>query len=201
MSEWQPIESAPKDGTRIIAYMPKHAGDIEILLWVSDDKGAGWAYWDNGYGEFSPTEGDDPTHWMPCPPLPREVGPVSMTVNDSKPKSEAGGIKPESLTDLENGFYAGTKRPSEELPAERCGTCRFYSLSHDYLFWEDDSVGERDRTSICRRNPPQWVGFYTRKQYESLHPTLKSQSAFMQPVVSAASGWCGEWKPAAEGDA
>ena len=69
--EWQPIETAPKDGT------PHVRG-----LWVTSNRtGARW--WESiaGYvdddGEFvdhdgnAPWHGDDYTHWMPLPEPPK----------------------------------------------------------------------------------------------------------------------------------
>lgn len=58
MSEWQPIETAPKDGTELLCYVRnKSHGDIyDIAEWWN----GGW-WWDWC---------DDPTHWMPLPPAP-----------------------------------------------------------------------------------------------------------------------------------
>jgi hypothetical protein len=61
---WQPIETAPKDGTRFLA--PSIDGrTVTIGLW-SDQWGG---YWDDltvGHlnGQWHPT------HWMPLPPPP-----------------------------------------------------------------------------------------------------------------------------------
>lgn len=55
--EWQPIETAPKDGTKFIALLK--CGDVSMVWWERDEWGDG-DYWDNAAG-------DDPvpTHWMP----------------------------------------------------------------------------------------------------------------------------------------
>ena len=72
MSEWQPIETAPKDGTPIIVarHMPSWG-------WVR-----GWATWESvcgisgwlSRGFFNPP-GElglaHPTHWMPLPEQPK----------------------------------------------------------------------------------------------------------------------------------
>lgn len=72
MSDWLPIESAPKDGT-------------EVFLWSRDRLVAGsWRvdegfaskepmWLDNSYDDFScgfASTPLDPTHWMPLPPPP-----------------------------------------------------------------------------------------------------------------------------------
>ena len=64
MTAWQPIATAPKDGTRILAYYPPFAGtsgDIVTIRWVLWN---GEHYW-----ATSPT-GDDPTHWQSLPEPP-----------------------------------------------------------------------------------------------------------------------------------
>ena len=65
---WQPIETAPKDGTRVLIYQP--AG-----MWRSCNRGAriDLAYWHQpGNAEkpgfWMPTS--RPTHWMPLPDPP-----------------------------------------------------------------------------------------------------------------------------------
>lgn len=74
MSEWQPIETAPKDGTKILAY------DEGIILtaWTNDaneyqgGRGgpAGWfsGQYRDHWGDYPVL--DTPTHWMPIPAPP-----------------------------------------------------------------------------------------------------------------------------------
>jgi hypothetical protein len=63
--EWMPIETAPKDGTRVLVWSDKHA-------W----RGIGIAYWgrNNPLNRLAWIGGhcridhiDQPTHWMPLP--------------------------------------------------------------------------------------------------------------------------------------
>jgi hypothetical protein len=68
-SEWQPIETAPKDGTKFLALMRGGNGDIEIAF-----------HTDGEYGGFRVDSYAPPminedwmTHWMPLPKLP-ELG-------------------------------------------------------------------------------------------------------------------------------
>lgn len=70
VSEWQPIETAPKDETRILAFG---------LLGLESEKGIGTVKWDKGYHNFvcDPHEASeygpercDLTHWMPLPKPP-----------------------------------------------------------------------------------------------------------------------------------
>jgi len=56
---WQPIETAPRDGTLILVNV-KHIGADAVSYW-----GAGWRETSNGL-----MLRDAPTHWMPLPPAP-----------------------------------------------------------------------------------------------------------------------------------
>ena len=60
-AEWQPIETAPKDGTRIL--VASKMGGVYLVSWW---KGKRTARWDNGARPLYST----PTHWHPLPAPP-----------------------------------------------------------------------------------------------------------------------------------
>lgn len=71
--EWQPIATAPKDGTRILVVC-EFAGkrDVTVVRWCDSPAPAG------PFGRFTWREMQDsalaeriPTHWMPIPRLPQ----------------------------------------------------------------------------------------------------------------------------------
>ena len=76
LTGWQPIETAPRDGTEILM---TNGVDVSSGQWLSEYGGtydqegapngdgcdAGWTDWSGG---MQP----DPTHWMPLPPPPIE---------------------------------------------------------------------------------------------------------------------------------
>jgi hypothetical protein len=55
MTQWQPIETAPKDGTEVLMYHP----ELGCAVWPSTEN--------NGLGTTK-----DVTHWMPLPEPPEE---------------------------------------------------------------------------------------------------------------------------------
>ena len=72
--EWQPIETAPRDGTTILVYFKRH-GAMSVS-WTSreDDGFYIWCVDDHKFGPYAVRgymHGDD-THWMPLPPPPGE---------------------------------------------------------------------------------------------------------------------------------
>lgn len=67
MGEWQPIETAPKDGTDIVVGCgPWHDPLYGIACW--DGALEGWQIW------FTDKVVDWPSHWMPLPPSPGKEG-------------------------------------------------------------------------------------------------------------------------------
>lgn len=71
MSEWQPIETAPKDGTTILAFYPSLTGYTAR----QDVAPIHWSEWGNGVWENATSGGKPsslPTHWMPLPEPPTE---------------------------------------------------------------------------------------------------------------------------------
>jgi hypothetical protein len=81
-ASWQPIETAPKDGTVVYLCRGKRvtAGNWESVISTSaeyhsngtylgqyedGDSWEGWISWDGGF-----TEEEPPTHWMPIPKPP-----------------------------------------------------------------------------------------------------------------------------------
>lgn len=72
MSEWQPIETAPKDGTRILAY-GKHGFDVDERKWATviwQEYSKGFVCDPNEATEYDP-EVSIITHWMPLPEPPK----------------------------------------------------------------------------------------------------------------------------------
>lgn len=60
--DWQPIETAPKDGSRVLINRKGYAEPI-CVGWYSQD----WKEWKSVPGEWS----WKPTHWMPLPDPPK----------------------------------------------------------------------------------------------------------------------------------
>lgn len=72
--EWKPIETAPKDGTRILAYWPDVHGNYSATqteTWFGPRRAPNEQLcWQSVY-EW----GDEfvyPTHWTPLPPPPQD---------------------------------------------------------------------------------------------------------------------------------
>lgn len=70
MSAWRPIETAPKDGTRVLVWA---LGDV-FLASFGYDIGDGSA-WQPEYAEVPMFDDPDsaPTHWMPLPEPPMSL--------------------------------------------------------------------------------------------------------------------------------
>lgn len=62
MTEWQPISTAPKDGTTIIIWDKDHG--CMIVEWMYGE----WHCSHDGEDMYGP----EPTHWMPLPAPPKE---------------------------------------------------------------------------------------------------------------------------------
>ena len=88
MSDWQPIETAPKDGTAFRARIPGHGSD-NIIAWTGglidseENDCGGWQFVENQEPPDDWTDGicwevnedgnksTEPTHWKPLPGQPR----------------------------------------------------------------------------------------------------------------------------------
>ena len=71
MSEWQPIETAPRDGSRFDAWLPSRGGGRVTNVYWSDIQE--WWCVDGAYGPEEPTPLPIVpviSHWMPVPEPP-----------------------------------------------------------------------------------------------------------------------------------
>ena len=62
MTEWQPIETAPKYGVSVLACSRR---DVQVLRWVDLDHGGHWGRASHDIPAWQPT------HWMPLPNPPK----------------------------------------------------------------------------------------------------------------------------------
>lgn len=64
MGDWQPIATAPKDGTPILASVAGHEdiGAVQVARVKPQ-----WSGWHSIPGDYH----FRPTHWMPLPPTPQ----------------------------------------------------------------------------------------------------------------------------------
>jgi hypothetical protein len=73
--DWQPIETAPKDGTVIDVWLgDADAPEVDFYCTFGTRRSAGWQ-WRQGkfrpvHGMHVPVVGVQPTHWMPLPEAP-----------------------------------------------------------------------------------------------------------------------------------
>jgi hypothetical protein len=62
MTEWQPIETAPKDGTHILVQTP---------FGMTTAYSTGYFIWTGVFSADYDNPGIEPTHWMPLPEPPK----------------------------------------------------------------------------------------------------------------------------------
>lgn len=62
MSEWHPIETAPKDGSRFLAYERRDVSHYPCW-WCND-----FSIWEGWQDDWDSEP--EPTHWMPLPEPP-----------------------------------------------------------------------------------------------------------------------------------
>lgn len=69
MGDWQPIATAPRDGTMILAWTPQGGVVHDGFMWLMR--------WDGIKGAWTPwaLSVDPPTHWQPLPPPPSDATP------------------------------------------------------------------------------------------------------------------------------
>ena len=57
---WQPVETAPKDGTDLWLFSPHDDPQQFVGRWIEDEGRVMWQYADDPWAL-----GPEPTHWMP----------------------------------------------------------------------------------------------------------------------------------------
>jgi hypothetical protein len=71
MTDWQPIETAPRDGTSVLVYPPLWNGRSCSVAHYDNDEHAK-PFWkrDDDMGRSTFSRAVPPTHWMPIPTPP-----------------------------------------------------------------------------------------------------------------------------------
>ncbi len=72
MSNWQPIETAPKDGSKVDLWVIFENGGHRVTdaYWTGNDR-RGWMLGSDGYTQHQYTTRPVVTHWMPIPEAPK----------------------------------------------------------------------------------------------------------------------------------
>lgn len=69
MTDWQPIETAPKGGAHYLAFWPDTIGNGSATIVETWFNTSGGRY-ESAYDDEPPLSPGAPTHWMPLPPEP-----------------------------------------------------------------------------------------------------------------------------------
>jgi hypothetical protein len=71
MNNWQPLETAPKDKTVIVAFLTQFFGKLipESRYGYFDTDSGEWLF-NDPYGDWRQRVIHQPIGWMPCPELP-----------------------------------------------------------------------------------------------------------------------------------
>ncbi len=70
---WQPIETAPRDGTPVWAFN----GEQAPMLYIAGEGYALWIWADQVLADVDPSP-EQPTHWMPLPEPPLAARPQGV---------------------------------------------------------------------------------------------------------------------------
>ncbi len=81
---WQPMETAPKDGTPILVYVL--GGAQYVVWWQMGD----WVFFEKRGGQYSVAE---PTHWMPLPAAPSLPSAPPVREEQEEKNSARGDTK------------------------------------------------------------------------------------------------------------
>ena len=76
LGAWLPIETAPKDGTRIMVFCPwvGVCGPANWdVCWFAKKPRPFWTHWGERIWGTSREREDQPTHWMPLPDPPQSA--------------------------------------------------------------------------------------------------------------------------------
>lgn len=72
MSEWQPIESAPKDSSLVFAWREGWEVPWFVRWYDHHPRDQSISGWEDGFelDQWWDLKQEPPTHWLPLPPLP-----------------------------------------------------------------------------------------------------------------------------------
>ena len=79
--QWQPIETAPRDGMPVLLYYVNPGGQSEMGMWRSEirvgrgEVRQGWRYLRSHSATYDLDH--QPTHWMPLPAPPIPAGSIA----------------------------------------------------------------------------------------------------------------------------
>ena len=90
--QWQPIETAPKDGLEVMLFYPHYTNDGFVTAgYYYRNEGGDGPYW---YADLVNGCASPPTHWMPLPPRPGdrtdETGAQSGCLKQNLPERARG---------------------------------------------------------------------------------------------------------------
>lgn len=150
-NEWQPIETAPKDGKHILAYVN---GKLCVVRWEVSIFAKGWTIYktakDKKYFLF--LKGIEtwlcvnPTHWMPLPQPPKEGEQMKQSIID---KDFTG----QTISDLPNGVYYKCNFSHVKFECDLEGK-RFYDCNlYDTDWTKASNMQEAEFTIVANRDP------------------------------------------------
>lgn len=177
---WQPIETAPRDGTEILLTNINHHGELkdssqQVAAWWGDGSAGHWVVYCSMVQD--PDLYFEPSHWQPLP------DPPGSEAGDQDCGATEGGLDPchlvaghdgRHLSRVDNSphpvaWHEGEIGDAPDPPPQSCGTCRFW------MAYPSDHIGPT--SGMCRRFPPARP--FTDTKTDLIHIDE--------------GNWCGEW--------
>lgn len=139
MSQWQPIETAPKDGAPVIISVAGFVGEAAYRAEGSHE-GAWW--WANeGPGDYHADSIDsrhgEPTHWMPLPDPPETAEPDMSRMGEKhiKPCRGCDALLLWAKHFKTDGTVGKTAPLVKAREGEKANICAWYEAETDQWFY------------------------------------------------------------------